>query len=251
MNEVEKAFADVKIEGADGFKEIEQAIENNKESTPTESQPVKVEESQEPVQGESTESKEDQAFHRRWADREAKLRAELDEKLELQRQEFESKIAPREENTDIPEWFVELYGENETAWGKYKQHEEQRREEIKNEIISDPELQRIKAEQEELRLNRWIDDEVVKLQSEGKQFDRNELIKVLLDYRPTDENNNFDFQKGYQILEALKAKDGVDPEKSQARKRIGDISTRTSNSVEKRKDYVSSTEIRKKSWSDL
>lgn len=255
MSELNEVFADVKVEGADPFKDI--IVEPNKESTPAESQPEKVEEGTEPVQGEqNTESKEDMAFHKRWAEREAKLKAEWDEKLqtslETQRQEFESKIPKSESKTNIPEWFVELYGENERAWEKYNDYDKTRRDEIKREVIESQEAARREAAQEDQKWTNWVDSQMAALESKGLKFDRQGLADVILNYKPTDANNNYDFEAGYRIYELLNNSKQVDnSEKSQARKRIADISTKSSNVGESKKDYVSSADIRKKNWSDL
>ena len=41
------------------------------------------------------------------------------------------------------------------------------------------------------------------LEDEGKKFDKNKLAATMLEYRPTDSDNNLDFQAGYKIYQAL------------------------------------------------
>ena len=67
--------------------------------------------------------------------------------------------------------------------------------------------------------NNWVGDQVQSLKDEGLKFDKNELMKVMYDYKPTDDEGNLDFRKGYEIMEVLKKKD---PEKTEARKKIAD-----------------------------
>ena len=66
--------------------------------------------------------------------------------------------------------------------------------------------------------NSFIEEQIESLKEDGLKFDRNELMKVMYDYKPSDEKGNLDFKKGYEIMELLKKKD---PEKSKARKEIG------------------------------
>lgn len=248
----ENVFADVTVEGA---KETEALFSDNKETTPAESQPAKEEEGKEPVQGEpNAEPKEDDPFHIRWRERETKLKADYEARLEEKARELEEKFSSRfksdDEPVSIPKWFSRIHGEDPDAWNEYKEYDAEQRETIKRELVEEQEAQRRQADEEVKYWNKWVDDEVSRLSTEGKQFDRNELIKVMLDYRPTDQEGNFDFNAGYRILEALKIKE-ADPEKSQARKKIADLSTKSSNTPEAKKTYVSSVDIRKKSWSDL
>lgn len=247
MSDVDKAFADVKVEGdTDPFKDIPET------ETPSESQPEKEPETAKPEEGEGT-PEENVPFHKhpRWIERENELN-ELRERDEARAKEIEELKSLKTEpsSTNIPDWFVKLYGENEPAYKAWQEQNKSEREQIKTEILAEQEQKRVQAETDIKKWNKWVEDEVKGLQDEGKQFDRNELIKVMLEYRPTDENNNFDFKKGYAIMEALKAKE-VDPARSIARKEIADKATRSSSGDKPKKDYQTQNELRGKSWNQL
>lgn len=58
------------------------------------------------------------------------------------------------------------------------------------------------------------------MKDEGLKFDKNELIKVVNDYRPINDEGKWDFRRAYKILQ-LNAKS---PDK--ARKELADSTTR-------------------------
>jgi hypothetical protein len=248
--EKENAFADVEIEGA---KETDAFLNGNKESTPAESQPAKVEEESKPASGElSTGHKEEEPFHKRWESHSKNLKEELEAKhqaeLQTLREEFETKYSPKEEpNADIPKWFSKVYGNDPELWSDYQEHEVSLVEKAKQEIVNEQE----NSKKEEQYWNQWVDDQVTVLQNAGHSFDRNELLKAVMDYRPTDAEGNLDFNAALKILEIQKTKES-DPVKLVARKQFADGATRSTNKGESvKKDYVSSVDIRKKNWSDL
>lgn len=250
MTTVEEALADVKQEGSDPFKELELKADQEKE-TPSESQTEKEPKVEKPVQGDNTDDI-NIPFNKRWEKHAENLKTELDakhqEEMASLRQEFEAKLPKTD--TNIPDWFKELYGDNEIAWQKYDEHEKDKEAEIEKRVIERQDFQRQRAEEEVKYWNKWVDDEVTKLQDEGLKFERNELIKTMLDYRPTDEKGNFDFKAGYRIFEALKAKE-IDPARSEARKKLADTTTKTSPSEKGSKDYMTSNELRGKSWNQI
>lgn len=262
MSEVEQALADVKPEGdTDPFAALDTEKETPSDS-PAEKQPEDEESKDKPAEGEEGKPDntpdEDVPFHKhpRWIERETELKTlrerdeqtarELEE-LKAFKEEVSGKLSPSD--TDIPDWFKELYGENGVAWKKYEAREREREIEIERNIIARQTEAQAKAQEEAKRWNKWVDDEITKLQEEGKQFERNELIKTMLDYRPTDEQGNFDFKKGYEIYEALKRKE--DPAHSQARKQIADISTKSSKSDKESKGFLTTSDLRGKPWHSL
>jgi hypothetical protein len=244
MNELEQMLADIPNEGM--------------EVTPSESLPEKPTEVVEPVEGDvptEEKSEDNLPFHKhpRWIERENELN-ELREREETMSRELAEIKAFKDSvdivDNDIPSWFSELYGDNQVAWTKYAQHEQQRTEEIENRILARQQEAQVKEAQEGEHWNKWVDSEINKLQSEGATFDRNKLIKVMLDYSPTDANNNLDFKKGYGIYEALEGK--PDTVKSEARKQLADTTTATSTKGEPtKKDYMTPAELRGRSWSNI
>lgn len=256
MEDINAILADVKVEGHDPFDDMEK--ETPPES-PAGNEPVK----KEPEGGENTPD-DNVPFHKhpRWIERENELKSLKEKEEENQRviaelnsfkEEAQQKlqtIAPKDAN--IPDWFVELYGDNATAWQKYEEHERKRELEIETNLLNRQEQARKQSQQEAEKWNGWVESEIAKLKDEGKEFDRNELIKTMLDYRPTDDKNNFDFKKGYAIYEALKGRSSAeDGARSQARKQIADTTVRSSPASKKSKDYMTTGELRKVSWGQL
>ena len=243
---IEEILSDVKKEGSDPFEAMEK-------ETPTESatveEPKEVVKEDKPAEGDNT-PEENIPFHRhpRWIEREQELnelKAKADE-FERFKQELAEK---RPSDTKVPEWFQELYGDNEVAYRKYEEHERARLEEMENRVLQKQEAQRQQALAESQKWDKWVEDQYSKLESEGKQFDKNELAKIMLEMKPTDENNNLDFQAGYKIYEALKGR--VDPEKSMARKQLADTATATSKGEKKAQDFQTPETLRNKSWNQL
>lgn len=243
-------FANVAKEGdTDPFAALEK-------ETPSESQPEKEPKEAEPVVGDpsNTPNKEDNVpFHEhpRWKQREQELE-ELREQTVRQDQEISELKSRRSEpsDTEVPEWFRELYGDNAVAWEKYNEHHASEREAIKQEAVAEIERKAEAEVAETQKWNSWVENEIGKLKGEGKEFDRNELINVMLTYRPTDPNNNFDFEAGYKIYEALKAKPATDPAKSHARKQLAD-STATTSGEPKAKSYQTSATLRNLKWGSI
>lgn len=254
-------FADINKEGEDPFAQFDKENE-----TPSESQPENKEDKEEPDQGEkpkedaidtpkdNTDNEEDTPFHIRWKAQKEKLEQEFNEKLEAYKKEIEQKVEStiKHEDSDIPEWFIELHGDNPKGWQKYQEREKIREEEIKKSVLQEYEEQQKSKQEESKKWEKWVDDEVNALEAEGKKFDRNELIKTVIEFRPTDENNNFDFRKGYAIMEAIKAKNNVvDKEASNERKKIADIATKSASGDAPKKDFMTPADLRGKTWNQI
>lgn len=252
-------FADVKVEGADPFAQFDKEAE-----IPSESQPENEPEADKPEEGDNTPNEDNIPFHKhpRWIERENELRTLREEKEQMARsldelnsfkEEVSEKLSKTDaQDSDIPEWFSELYGENQVAWNKYQQHEQAKEAELEERFINRQIQEQQKAQEETNHWNKWVEDGINGLVAKGHKFDRNELIKTMLDYRPTDENNNLDFDAGYRILEATKAnKDVPDSAKSTARKQLADTTTKSTGGEKKQKEFMTMGELRNKSWNQL
>lgn len=244
-------LGDVPREGSDPFTELEKETPSE---SPSEKEPEVKSEEVKPEEGANT-PEVNVPFHQdpRWIKREEKIKEFESYKEQTEREIAELKAfreeAKSSQPTDVPDWFKELYGDNQVAWNKYSEHDRVQREDIKREVLKEQELLRQRQTDEATRWNKWVDEEISKLQTDGKQFDRNKLIKTMLEYRPTDDNNNFDFEKGFRIYEALEQKD-IDPQKSQVRKQLADIAN-SSKGDKKAKDYMTAADLRNKSWNNL
>ena len=71
----------------------------------------------------------------------------------------------------------------------------------------------------------------------------------MLEWRPTDENGNFNFRKGYEIYQLQKLKDN-DPAHAIARKKLADAATKSERGEPKVKDYYTSEDL-KKGWQSI
>src|SRR3990167_3410001 len=248
LNEI---LADVKQEGADPFKEFDPTEINKETETPAESSTPKKPEGKKPDQGDNTD--EDKTpFSIRWKSHAENLKSELEakhqEELSKLRQEFDAKIPPKE--TNIPDWFKELYGENEVAWQKYAEHSQQEREQMKKDILAEQETKREEAKKEETYWNGWVEEGIKSLQATGLEFDRNALIKTMLD-NPKEVTNalgNFDFNLGYKLY---REKNPISQVNTDARKKLADTTTKSSSTEKSSKDYKTSNDLRNMSWNQL
>lgn len=249
MSTLDEIFADVKKEGTP----LEDVLT---ESVP-ESQPEEEPEVETEVDQSKATAEENIPFHKhpRWIERENELHSLKEREEEMARELAELKAFREEsiqtrEASEIPDWFVELYGENQVAWEKYSEHEERKTEELERRLLEKQEAERIKETQEVEKWDKWVDGELRKLEDEGITFDRNKLISTMLEYRPTDAQNNFDFRAGLKIYQALEGK--PDTAKSEARKQLADTATATSVKGEApKKDYMTPNDLRNRSWMSL
>lgn len=252
MNEENNGLADVKIEGENPFDGLG-------EDTPAESLPAKESGEVKPDQGKNTDEDLTTPFHKhpRWIERENELRIlkekneqyERDlEDLKQFREQTSQKLSPTD--TKIPDWFVTLYGNNPEAWEKYSEHTKAEREEIKREVIEAQQQQIIEAQEQEKYWDNWVENEMSKLEAKGYKFDREELAQVMFKTKPTDAEGNFDFEAGYETYIARKGTN-VNPQVSQARKQVADSITKSSRGEPAKKDYMTSAELRGKSWNQL
>jgi len=171
--------------------------------------------------------------------------------LESLREDTESKFSEIKESqsqtTKIPEWFVESFGENEAAWAKYEEHSKSDRVDLKKEIMEEIKGESQKKEDDSKKWDEWIDTEIGALKDSGKTFEKNDLMKIMMDYKPSDEKGNLDFEKGYEIMELKKAKD---PKKSKARKEIVDDSGKSSKDPES-KPWKTPEDMRGVGWGNI
>ncbi|MCR4278114.1 MAG: hypothetical protein NUV85_03850 [Candidatus Berkelbacteria bacterium] len=205
---------------------------------------------------EKGEPKVFEAFHKhpRWI----ALNQELDEL-----REFREKAAPlldrlgdepskTEETSKIPEWFVELFGENEGSWKKYRDYDVEQRKQLRTEIFNEIRSVETHKKEEEKKWDKWVDTEVQKLEDEGLKFNRNELLKIAVDYAPTGSDGNVSLRKAYQILVATKGeqKPSIKPAVEE-KKKIADQTMQKGKPEGERKDYKTPADLRGKSFRDL
>lgn len=206
--------------------------------------------------------------HPRWIAQQTKLH-ELEE--------FREKVTPlldklgepkKESESDdaIPEWFIELFGENKESWKKYRDYSAADRANLRKEIMAELQQQGRQATEQQAKLDKWVEDELSKV-AEAQGIDlspgtaekpnslRNELLKVALDYKPSDDAGNISFAKAYDILQAIKAKGQqpkVDkPNPAADKKKVADKTMGKDKADGQRKDYKTPEDLRGRGFREI
>lgn len=262
MSEINELLADVKQEGTP----IADLVE-----TPSDSPTEKETEKDKPAEGENT-PEDNLPFHKhpRWIERENELKTlrERDEQTARELAElksFKEETSKRfEPDSEVPEWFQKLYGDNKEAYKAYEVEHKRELAEIEQGIITRQQEAILQAEAENKKWLGWVDTGIKNLEKEigidltsendkdvnGNPVNatRNEILKLMLDYGTTDESGNYDFKKGYEIYKLMHQND---TNNSQDRKKLADTITKSSNTVRKEKDYMTLNDTRRKSWATL
>lgn len=273
MPEEEDFLANVAKEGDEPFKEQDKEEKETPPAPPAEAKPE--EEKSPPSQGEkkeevppSTEDDSKLPFHKhpRW-----KQMFEDNETLKQQVEElsrFKEEVTPlleegqKRKSQEVPDWFTEVFGDNQAAWNKFEQYNKEQQEQIRTQILQEIESERVSQQTESKKWSDWVETSLVNLGEEvgtnlapgtaEKQNNlRNELLKVMADYRPSDEQGNLDFKKGYEILQRQKELDSLKsnaPAKSEERKKIASSTTSGSQAEEQPKGFVTWAETRKRGF---
>lgn len=155
-----------------------------------------------------------------------------------------------EETVEIPDWFAELYGDNAEAWKKYRAYDTQQRKQLRAEILEDMQKEQQKATEAQSKQEKWVEDELSKLTEDGLKFDRNELLKIAVDYKPTDDEGNISLRKAYDIL-VMQGAGKEDKPKSEEKKKVADKTMGKGKPSGEKKDYMTSADLRGKSMLDL
>ncbi len=193
-------------------------------------------------------------FHKHpdWIKREKKLeerfqtlQAQYEEKLK----EVESRVTANQPQTvkPIPKWFSDLYGENPDAWREYSNYETDMRKAIKDEALREIRAEQEQKLKEQKEINASIDSSIAELREEGKEFDENELMKIAIEYQPSNEKGEIDLHKAFKLMEALKPQK---PSATAAKKEIAAQTVKRTTEAPKR-DYATPNDFKGKSWRDL
>ena len=128
MDEIKEELAELPSDGTK-LEDIEKEVGKEEEiETPAESQPEKKEEEEKEV-----------PFHenprfKELVDEKNKYKEDLKKFKEDTESKFSEIKDSQPKTGNIPNWFTELYGENDVAWTKYQEQDKTSREEIKREI---------------------------------------------------------------------------------------------------------------------
>jgi len=203
----------------------------------------------------SAESTDEEPSHEIPEKRFRKVIAERNElreriaELETLKQEIEAlkKSAPKPAEP-IPDWFTESFGENPELWGKYRTYEEQRYAAIQQ-AAERRTQETLKAEREEAnKWEGWVKGRLDKLAASGLEFDRNRLLKVALDYAPSDDDGNIDFEKAYKLM--VKFDHSDKHERTEAKKKIATL-TAPSGTEPEAQEFVTDADLKKLRWGSI
>ncbi len=267
MEDFNDVLAGVPSEGsANPFAEQEEPQETETPAeSPAEEEPT--EDAPSPEGADNTQDEEKLPFHKhpRWKamyernkaleQEVAQTRSEMEERLR-QVQESVSSV-PRGEEA-VPDEFVRLYGDNPEAFRLWRKQQEDFAARVKNEVFQEMQ-QRQETDQRNLQEGeRYVESSLQELEVEGAEFNRNELMKFMLDFRdrfgalPTDDRDNIDFRRGLELMMEMKGKMGSDRQKSQARKDLAAFSSSGGkNSEPPDKDYLTAQDLRNTDWDTL
>lgn len=111
-------------------------------------------------------------------------------------------------SSEIPAAFKKIFGDvDEATWKEWQSlfpaQQEFNVEDLKAQLMGELEKKQAQQSENQKKQIEWVEDQLESLKEEGLKFDRNELLKVLEDYSPTDANGMLDFKKGYQLLELM------------------------------------------------
>jgi unconventional prefoldin RPB5 interactor 1 len=240
MKTIKEDLAEIPSEG--------EKLEDVELESPTKEEEKKEEEKKLPAE-EEKKTEEETPFHKHPRFKElVEEKNQYKKDLDELREEVESKFSEMDSQskTKSPEWFSEAFGDQPELWDKFQAYNKSDREAIKNELREELKAEKETKEEEVKKQSEWVEDQVNSLKDEGLKFEKNDLLKVMWDYKPTDDEGNLDFKKGYEIMEALKKKD---PEKANARKEI--VSEGKSKSEPEDKKWKTPQDMKGVGWDNM
>lgn len=182
-----------------------------------------------------TADEENTPYHKRWKQREAKLREEYEAEMERLKSELTSKSEPSAFAKD-------LYGDNEEGKKNLEDFKRQLVAEAKAEALMAVKQEKLQYENAVKRSEAWIDSQLEALTAEGKSYDKNKLLKIVSDNQLLDAEGNWNIRAAHKIYEA---ENRPDTEKSQARKQLADTTTARSKGDTSKKSKLSWEQMRK------
>jgi len=214
-----------------------------------------------PSQGGENTLDESVPFHKhpRWKERED----DWNKRLEEQERKFHKEIDEVKDETKkistpektVPNWFSQLYGDDQDVYREYQQAHQQERDELKEDIRKEMNENKKKEIEDVEKAEDWIDSEIetigadnnIDLSKQGGKNDlRNEFVSFMQDKKIFNEQGNLDFKTGWQFFN--QEKDGAKKEKDDARKKIADNTGSDNRGEPSSGDIPSWQEIRRKGW---
>jgi len=234
MDEVN--LADIPNEG-DVIEEKETSIESPAEKKPEEKPEEKKEKEE---KKEAKEVKEEVPFHKHprfkaLVEEKNQYKKDLDDMKEYMKSEISEIKESQSKDTKIPKWFSEALGDNKEAWNSFQEMNKESQESIKKEIREDLKKEQGKSDDSADKWKKWVDNQIDSLQADGLEFKKEDLMKVMMEYKPTDGKGNLDFKKGYNILKLSTKKDS---KKINERKKIVSESKKTDKEPQTKKWFT-------------
>lgn len=264
MLDLNQVLANVPHEGQVSEEDLAPNEEQEEKETPAESptEDKPAEESPSPDGDSSQDDSNNLPFHKhpRWKEM-YQSKKQLEDEVRQLRSQMEEKLARVEQpNTEVPERWKRLLGENPDAWAMWREEQEALKRDIIEQVRSLGEAERQAQIAAQKESETYVERSLNELEDEGKTFDRNELVKFLVDFKqkyktvPMDEDGNIDFRAGYELFSQFKSeKQEAGKSKMTARKRIADFTT--SNGSQRaeapERDFLTSSDLRSQDWDTL
>lgn len=251
----DELFAEVKGEGA--TLDIDKAFERleTKGEEPSESRAEKEGDATGGDKKENTqEAPKDSArwaqMRREIAQAKADAKAAKDEATAL-------KNASKE--TSLPDWWKKQYGDTAESKERYQlvTQKDGELDWIKNNILTELD-QRSQAEQSQTQEGEeYVDTQIAEMSEEGLKFDRNSLLKFMVDFQEEfgagsllDNEGNYDFRKSLKLMERLQEEE-VD-ESTDTKKQLAATANRSKSSTPNpSKVPVVSRKSLRKGWREM
>ena len=255
---VDKLLAEIPSEG----EATEAGLQDGPAASPaekpkTEAAPEVVKEKAE--EGNEPKATEDKLpFHRhpRWkALREDNKRKDAAlEELRKTVEDMKTKTVKTQESQEIPQEFKELFGEDQGHWQKFQKLTTSQAEAIVNARFKQMEETQAKTQQESARWTQWVDEQMVALSEETglsledeESSERNEILKIALEYSPTDKHGNIDLHKAYELWKTLK---NAQP-KSDEKKKVAALTVEEKADGIPKEKVIGMHELKGKNWRDF
>lgn len=221
--------------------------ESNEEETPA-TDGEQEEETTEPVE---EQSEDNLPFHKhpRWKElhEDNKLLKETVNQLNERLSTFNTVPEPTEE---APQWFVNAYGDDPDLYKQYKQAEEQRIADLKQQVIEEIRQEQTSQATQISEYEQKIESDIQALKDKGYDFDENAVKKIVLDNELFDIEGNLNFKAGYEIYKSQRgSKNNL---KQEAKKQIASKTSPSGGSAEApQKEYRTAEDVRGKNWRSL
>lgn len=249
---MEDLFADVASEG--NTLDIDKAFERleTKGEAPSES---RTEKEGEATGGDEKSTQEAPKDSKAWAQMRREIR-EAKEAAATAKAEADA-LKNSSKAVELPKWYVDRYGDTEESKKNYAQitQKEGELDWIKNQVLSDLD-QRTQAEQATATAGeQYVDTQLQEMSEEGLKFERNELLKFMVDFQKEfgagsllDTEGNYDFRKSLALMERLQPEEA----KENVNKTLASQASRSKvNSPSTSKIPVVNTRVlRKGGWRD-